>query len=402
MSSLVVIGGSRSHVPFIEAARRLGYTTVVFDRDPSSPGAALADKFYAISTHDIEGMGRVCERLNRETTLSGIVTYSAYSRPLMAVATLCDRFGLPSFSVESLMFVLDKGEMKKRFEKSGVPCPQSVTVGPGEGLLSDCPLPVIVKPRSGTQGSSGVSIVREREAFKDSLDDASRVSEDGFAVIESYCEGRQFSVDGIVGSEDPVIISVSEKFNLGPEANFTISGFATGRVPDADEELTGAMASICSVAMAAVRSLDITNSFFSVDVILTGNGPVVLECGVLLDAKIDRLLYFAGVDVYGMICRVATGQMVGAVGPCFSGAYALKFMFARREGRLKTVESDGFGPEYKGRRVAVEWERVTGDPVMPPRSIADTVGWVVTEGNDQGDAYRRACDTAGQVMFRVI
>ena len=52
--SIVIIGGSQSHVPLILAARRLGYKTIVFDQNPIAPGAILANKFFAISTHDIE------------------------------------------------------------------------------------------------------------------------------------------------------------------------------------------------------------------------------------------------------------------------------------------------------------------------------------------------------------
>ena len=39
--SLIIIGGSQSHVPFIEAAKNLGYRTIVLDRDKDCKGAHI-------------------------------------------------------------------------------------------------------------------------------------------------------------------------------------------------------------------------------------------------------------------------------------------------------------------------------------------------------------------------
>lgn len=51
---IVIIGGSQSHIPFTNKAKDKGFSTVVLDGNPNCPCANIADKFFSISTHDID------------------------------------------------------------------------------------------------------------------------------------------------------------------------------------------------------------------------------------------------------------------------------------------------------------------------------------------------------------
>ena len=295
--------------------------------------------------------------------------------------------------------------MKKRFEDYGIPTPLSITTASlreAREILSDKTLPWILKPCSGSQGSLGVSIVTGIDELQDFYINAYNNSQDSLVVIEKYYNGREFSVDGIISCGKPIVLIVSEKFNLGYENNFTISGFAIGSISDEDHDLKKKFSSISDVALEAARSLEINNSFFSVDVLLTADGPIVIECGVLLDAKIDRLLYFAGVDVYEMICRVVAGERIEEASPKFQKGYALKFMFAQKEGKLKIVSDYDRQMSRNSSRILIEWERNNDNKVGIPKSIADTVGWVITEANDRKEAYRRATKISEEQHFQVI
>lgn len=402
MNYFIIIGGSQSQVPFIKAAKKLGYNTVVFDQNPCCPGAREGDSFYPVSTHDFDSILKVCSELKQGNIIKGVITYSAYSEPLLAVAKLCQIFNLPSFSVESAELSIDKSKMKERFNACGIPTPVSLGANSfreTKQFLSEQPLPWILKPGSGSQGSLGVSIVDKNDKLEQCYNAASEISKDGSVIIDKYYNGREFSVDGIINYGEPVVFAVSEKFNLGYENNFTISGFAMGLISDEDHDLKKNIDSIRTVALDAVRSLEIDNSFFSVDVILSDEGPLVLECGILLDAKIDRFLHYAGINVYEMICRVATGERLEEASPKFQKGYALKFMFAPKEGKLKIVS--GYDTQMS-RNILIEWERNNGDLVIKPKSIADTVGWSITDGNDQKNAYFTASEIFKGPLFHVI
>jgi len=405
MSYFIIIGGSKSHIPFIDAARRLGYNTVVFDQNPNCPGADNSDTFFPVSTHDFNSLLQKCNELQKKKTIKGIITYSSDSEALMVTARLCQTFHLPSFSIESVELAVDKNRMKERFTSSGIPtplCVKSPNIKEFGEILLDKPIQWILKPASGAQGSLGVSIVQSIEDYEKSFTEAAKWSKDGSVILEEYYCGREFSVDGVVINEAPIIFAVSEKFNLGSSYNFTMSGFATGTLSCEDEVLRKKLNEIINIALLAVKALKIDNSFFSADVILSEKGPILLECGILLDAKIDRLLNFAGVDVYTTMCKIASGENIHGLPPILQKGYALKFMFATKEGKLKVGHTDNAKTSFGNKISLIEWEKNNEDLVNPPKSIADTLGWVITEGYDQRVAYGLAKKISEGVNYEII
>lgn len=398
--SIVIVGASQSHVPFILAARRMGYKTIVFDQNPIAPGAVLASKFFAISTHDIEKIYKKCLLLNAGSKIEGIVTYSSYTEPLCAVSKICEKLELPSYSVKTVKYTTDKLKMKERFRDFGVSTPNWLVTNKLKEAIAffeEYESPIIMKPCSGTQGSLGISLVKNKKKIYDVFQDISAISKDNSVILERFFNGREFSVDGIIGSKKPVILSTSEKYNLGPKFNFTMSGFSMGKISEKDWGLRKEINLINEVALHAVKALDIKNSFFSVDVLLTDDGIMVLECGILLDAKIDRLLNFAGVDIYTIILKIATGQEVKIQEPHYCKGYGLNFMFARKEGYLQRKICD---KNYDD--VLIEWEVSDGNQIHPPKSIADTVGWVITAGKDREDAYRIAVKKSNSRLYQIV
>jgi len=399
----IVIGGSASQVPFVRAAQSLGFSVVVFDRFSGCASGAVADKFFALSIHDSEGIEKVCDDLREEAGLAGIMTYSSDKEPLLIVARLALKYGLPSFSPEAIEGCLDKDKMMSLF-KGAVPTVSSLAFAEldfAARALEGFSYPLIVKPAKGTQGSLGVSFVRTEAQLKDAFAVAKSYSLDSVVIIEEFCEGRQFSLDGVVVKGEPSILAVSEKFTLGKDGGFVISGFSAGKVPSCDAELICNIQAMEEAAIKATTALRIDNSFFNLDLILSQDGPVVIECGVFLDAKVDRLLSFAGIDVYGLFCSIATsgatGRAVGDLARFSDSAVALVFFFADKSGTLEIEETNSDQEDYK-----VEWERRSGDVVRPPESISDTLGWVIAKGVDQRDAYAKARVVSEGLSYKVL
>ena len=73
-SLFVVVSGGKSQLPFIRAANNLGYRAVVFDRTPLAPGAAIADMFYPMSTHDVKRILAECSQLNKKQALASMIS----------------------------------------------------------------------------------------------------------------------------------------------------------------------------------------------------------------------------------------------------------------------------------------------------------------------------------------
>jgi len=56
MKKLMIIGASILQLPAIKRAKELGFNVAVADYDASAIGIPYADKFYEVSTIDIEGV----------------------------------------------------------------------------------------------------------------------------------------------------------------------------------------------------------------------------------------------------------------------------------------------------------------------------------------------------------
>lgn len=183
---------------------------------------------------------------------------------------------------------------------------------------------------------------------------------------------------------DVVVLAAADKLNSGADGGFVITGFDAdgGAIPPP----------IATTARDVVFALGIDDSFFTVDMIVTARGPVVLEAGVLLDAKIDRLLFHGGVDPYRYFLQRAL--RLPAPPPSLERAVSLRFLFAEEAGTLRIVS-----PTTEGG--IVEWERHDGDAVRPPESIADTVGWVITKGEDRARAVAASERIARGELFTV-
>ena len=95
--AVLLLGGSAQQLDSFEAARRLGYRTVLCDWDPNCPGRELADSFYEVSTIDREAVLRVA----RAESVDGVVSYASDASAPVA-AWVSERLGLPGNPCESV------------------------------------------------------------------------------------------------------------------------------------------------------------------------------------------------------------------------------------------------------------------------------------------------------------
>ncbi len=94
---ILLLGGSRQQVVAIEAAKRLGYRTVLCDYLPDNPGRLVADSFHLVSTTDRDAVLEVA----RAEGISGVLAYA--SDPAAATAAyVAQELGLPGNPLRSV------------------------------------------------------------------------------------------------------------------------------------------------------------------------------------------------------------------------------------------------------------------------------------------------------------
>ncbi len=149
----------------------------------------------------------------------------------------------------------------------------ATTLANGDAALEDVPLPVIVKPRSGS-GSRGIRLIRDR-------DELLRVERDGSQLVQEYLPGAEFSVD-VLAASDGRVVAVVPRERLKIDSGIAVTARAVH--DDALEASAAAVAeAIGLVGVANVqlkRAVDGEPALLEVNPRFPGTMPLTIAAGV--------------------------------------------------------------------------------------------------------------------------
>ena len=204
MQNILILGAGLMQKPAILSARQLGFNTVVIDADKNAVCVPLADEFYQVDLKYREGILKLAAKLkdNSKGGLAGVFT--AGTDFSASVSYVCEKLGLPSHSFIAAENASIKTQMRQCFEKSGVPSPAFYRAGKEdiseslyEKIIQKMALPLVVKPVDN-MGARGCRMVRTKEEFLPAVKVAAECSRTGYAIIEEYMDGPEFSIDALV------------------------------------------------------------------------------------------------------------------------------------------------------------------------------------------------------------
>lgn len=193
---ILLLGGSPQQLVAIQAAKELGYYTIVCDYLPDNPGQYIADRFYKVSTTDIEAVYQVAV----SEGVAGILAYASDPAALPA-AVVAERLGLPTNPSHSVEILGVKHSWRKFLQDNGFPCPKTCSFLASEtkeAILqkaADLAFPVVVKP-TDSSGSKGISIINTWDDLDPAVALAEKFSRNKVLLIEEYIERGYPSVIG--------------------------------------------------------------------------------------------------------------------------------------------------------------------------------------------------------------
>jgi len=186
MRKILMLGGSAQQLPAIEAAKEMGYYTVLIDYLPDNPGQHVADRWYQESTTDVEAVYRIA----KEEGVSGILPYASDPAALPA-AIVCERLGLPTNPAKSVEILGVKHKFRDFLAKNGFACPHKVAFRPdevNEGVeneIRNLSFPIVVKP-TDSSGSKGVSFLKDITGLRDAVGYAAQYSRNKIIIAEEF------------------------------------------------------------------------------------------------------------------------------------------------------------------------------------------------------------------------
>ncbi|WKA57803.1 ATP-grasp domain-containing protein [Planococcus shenhongbingii] len=182
---ILILGGSRHMVNVVETAKRMGFYTIVIDKETGSPAKSYADKFYDVSTAEI---GEVAELAEAEK-VDGIFTAFEDVNTWNAQA-LCEKLGLPFYATkEQLEICSNKDKFKAYCRAYGVPVIEEYPFAGSmdDGTLAGLDFPVIVKPVD-SYASQGITVCYNQEEVSKAYQKAIGFSKSGKVIVERFID----------------------------------------------------------------------------------------------------------------------------------------------------------------------------------------------------------------------
>lgn len=345
----MLLGGSRHQLCAIEAAKRVGYRTVLCDYLSDNPGRHMADVFYLESTTDRQRMLQIA----RHERIDGIISFGSDAANPSA-AYVAERLGLPTNPLAAVETLSDKGLMRPYLKTHGFFCPRSASFPadlPGTSLLDICEgmaFPVVVKPTESS-GSKGVSVVVAPDVgdLDDALASARRFSRNGVLCVEELI---RYGYPWLIGGD--IFVQGGEVCFWGLMDCLRDDRLG-GLVPVGKAYPTaldqGQMGVVRSELRRLVSSLGLRFGEMNVEVILApGDVPYILELGARAGGNMIpvQLEDISGIDLAEASVRAAMGDKPTDVS--FDGndeCVATSVLHACRSGSFMGVECE---PELRG------------------------------------------------------
>lgn len=388
----LVLGGSRYQLPYIKAARNLGYRTICFDIGDNPPARSTADVFVQCDTSDKER----AVHFAREFDIVGVLA-PATDIAVTTKAYIDQKLGLAGPSITAAEILTDKTRFREYRDKAGLPGPAWMTIDTQTCPESlPLPPPFIVKPNrsSGGRGARRVETLANFQAAWDSWDAPIRASG---ALVEAWLEGIELSLEGFLrDGKFWFALITSRQTARTPFVATAGHSWPADLSAKATNDVIMSVEQIC-------RQLDIADGPVDADLIYTAR-PELLELSPRPGGNCLSQLVGAvyGIDYPEWVVRAALGERPR--GPTLRprvGAGAITILNSPVDATVFYREECRCGPSEKPGLEMLEIDYVPGSRVPAFHSGRDRLGAIVATGCDRRQTEELIAATLTDLEWRL-
>lgn len=378
---LMILGASILQVPAIEAAVDMGLSVVAVDMNPDAIGFQIPGiETEVISTIDIPAVLEAAKRHN----ISGIMTLAS-DMPMRTVAAVAKEMGLVGITEDTAVKATNKAAMRKALQDAGVPVPKFFRVTNKEEYtraVKEMTSAFMVKPadNSGSRGIIKVPATATENEKMDAYRYSRENSRSGDVVAEEYMEGPEVSVETLTVDGVCHVIQITDKITTGAPY-FVEMGHTQPTAHSAE-----IAEKIRQVAIAANKAIGITSGPSHTEIIVTPEGPKIVELGARLggDCITTHLVPLStGVDMVRCCIAIALGEKPDLT-PKFQKGSAIRY-FSQTPGVVQSIVGIEEAEKMPGVR-QVSIVHGVGETVGIINSSAARMGFVIAQGDDRKNA----------------
>lgn len=372
MKKVFILGGSALQVPLIKTAKNLGLYVIVIDLNPEAVGFKYADEKYVISTRDGQSIAELAEEIEPEAIIT-----AATDMPMRTIAEVGKKLGYNTLSYETSLKATDKFLMREALKVNKVAIPNYFLAESKKEFneaIKAIDGPKIIKPVDSS-GSRGIYLLNDENEKDEAFSHALSHSANKKILIEEYMSGNEVSVETLTINGETYIIAITDKLTTGAP-HFIETGH---HIPSLiDEEMQN---KIKKVTKQAIEAIGIKNGPSHTEVIVTPNGPKIVELGARLggDFITSHLVkYGTNIDLIQLHILLSMGELKSLDDKVKYYGSAIRY-FQVSPGTVKDITI----PEYimkDENLVELKFNYSIGDKVDEIKSSANRFGYIICKG----------------------
>ncbi len=389
MKRIMILGAGIFQLPAIQKAKDMGLEVVAIDMDKNAIGLSEADIGLNINTIDIPNALNAAQQYK----IDGVMTIAS-DMPMRTVAAIAKKMNLVGISDETALKATNKVMMRNALAEYNVPIPIFFSAATKDEFryavnkIINLGYKCIVKPADNS-GSRGVCLLdtNSKENIDYIYEYSKSFSRNGNVIIEEYMEGSEVSVETLSIKGKCHVIQITDKLTTGAPYFVEMGHSEPSMLPEEIKK------QIAQIAVAANKAIGITEGPSHTEIMITKDGPKVVELGARLggDNITTQLVPLStGIDMVECCIRIAMGELPD-IEPKYNKAAAIRYI-KNAVGRIKHIE----GLEEAENIQGVKQVRIVhgiGYDAKEIKNSLDRVGFVIAQDTNVENAVR-ACEHA--------
>lgn len=208
---LLIVGGSHSDIPLIEAGKELGYYVITTGNDSKGLGHNYSDEVQFEDFSDKKAILKLAKRLNIDAICSGANDFAVISSAYVA-----EKLNLKGHdSYETTLLIHHKDKFKKFALENNFLVPNSISFDSQKeamNYINNISYPSIVKPIDLT-GGKGIQKITNNIEAKKAIEEAFSISKAKRVVIDDFTEGSLHSFSTIIRDKKVVFYFGDNEFS---------------------------------------------------------------------------------------------------------------------------------------------------------------------------------------------
>ena len=392
VKTIWIVGAGVESIYGIKLAKKLGLNVVVSDNNPNAPGLKFADKSIIVSTYDVEGTVEAAWKYHQNVNRIDGVICIATDVPL-TVASVAEKLSLPGITTETARKCSDKLLMKETLLAAGIPIPWFSlvkSVSELRSIISKRGLPLVIKPVD-SRGARGVIQITKLVDLEWVFEHAKSFSPTSRVMLEEFLEGQQYSTESVITDEKNITPGLAERNyelieKLGP---YIIENGAQWPAKIEKKELD----SIVNLVEKSSQVLGISNATSKGDVVMTNDGPKIIEIASRLSGgyfSSDQIELVTGINITEIAIRLSLGEKINKDKLHFSYQkfVAIRYFFPK-PGKITSISNtDSFKNKSWVHKLDLFYG--VGDVLEKITDHTKRCGFVITTGDTRDEAVKRA------------